>query len=82
MTGENGAEGRFLRIENKLDGLAEDMTELRVSVARIETATATTRTDTSSRVSDQTFKWMIRGILGSFAIGVASLAARILGINL
>jgi hypothetical protein len=79
---DNGAEGRFLRIEAKLDGLAEDMTEVRVAVARIETATSTTKVDTSSRVSDQTFKWMIRGILGSFVIGALSLLARIFGVNL
>jgi hypothetical protein len=79
---DNGAEGRFRRIEDKLDGLTEDMTEVRVAVARIESATNTTHKDTQSRVSDQSFKWMIRGILGSFAIGAASLLARIFGVNL
>jgi hypothetical protein len=79
---DNGAEGRFRRIEAKLDSLTEDMTEVRVAVARIESATNTTRGDTQSRVSDQSFKWMIRGIVGSFAIGALSLLARILGVNL
>lgn len=79
---DSGSEGRFRRIEDKLDGLTEDMTELRVSVARIETATSTTRVDAQSRVSDASFKWMIRGILGSFAIGALSLLARVFGVNL
>jgi hypothetical protein len=79
---DNGSEGRFLRIESKLDHLTEDMTDLRIAVARIETATTTTRGDTTTRVSDQTYKWMIRGIAGSFVIGAASLVARIFGVSL
>jgi hypothetical protein len=75
----NGAEGRFLRIENKLDGVAEDVADLRVAVGRIEESLHTEVRLDATRVSQTSFKWMKWGIVASFSIGALSLFARVLG---
>jgi hypothetical protein len=76
---DNGSEGRFLRIESKLDAVAGDVGNLRVAVARIEESLHTeTRVD-ATRVSENSFKWMKWGIVISFSVGAVSLLARILG---
>jgi hypothetical protein len=79
---DNGSEGRFLRIESKLDAVAGDVGDLRVAVARIEESLHTeTRVD-ATRVSENSFKWMKWGIVISFSVGALSLLARILGVGI
>jgi hypothetical protein len=75
---DNGAEGRFLRIETKLDHLSDDVAEVRVSIARIETNLGTQQTDVAKRVSTQTYRWMVFGIIASAVLGVASFVGRLL----
>jgi hypothetical protein len=76
---ENSSEGRFLRIENKLDGVAEDVSDLRVAVGRIEESLHTENRVAANTVSTNSFKWMKWGIAGSFLVGAISLLARSLG---
>jgi hypothetical protein len=76
---DNGSEGRFLRIESKLDAVAGDVGDLRVAVARIEESLHTETKIDSTRVSENSFKWMKWGIVASFSVGILSLLARIWG---
>lgn len=77
MTAPNGAEGRFARIERRLDEIADDVTDLKVSVARIETATSAVADITAKRVSGRSYRWMIAGIVSSFGLGVATFIWRL-----
>jgi hypothetical protein len=78
---ENGSEGRFLRIEAKLDDVSDGVSDLRVSVARIEESLHTRATDQATRISQNSFKWMKWGIGASFSIGILSLLGRLLGVG-
>jgi hypothetical protein len=78
VAADNGAEGRFLRIETKLDTITDDVSELRISVARIETSLGTQQADQAKRVSTKTYRWMVAGIVGSAVLGVATFIGRLL----
>lgn len=74
------SEGRFARIEYKLDGLIDDFADFRVDVTgrlvRLETTPVLKEREAAVRVSDRSYFWMKVGIAASTTIGVVGLVSR------
>lgn len=74
----NGSAGRFARIERKLDDIMEDVTDIRVRLAIIETKSSDSAAYEGKRVSEKSYKWMLVGIGAALASGPITLLLRLL----
>lgn len=82
MTDEptNGSQGRFARIEKKLDDIMEDVTDIRVRIAILETKGSDSAAYEGKRVSEKSYKWMLVGIGAALASGPITLLLRLLNV--